>query len=81
MKILLDECVPWPLSRHLRFHRCTNPHRLGWGGGLKNGDLLAEAETKFEAFITSGQSLRYRQNRKGRRLAILELWTNDWRLI
>ncbi len=48
MKILLDECVPWPLSRHLRFHQCTNPHRLGWDG-LKNGDLLAEAETKFEA--------------------------------
>jgi hypothetical protein len=48
---------------------------------LKNGDLLAEAETKFEAFITSDQSLRYQQNRKGRRLAILELWTNDWRLV
>lgn len=80
MKILLDECVPWPLSRHLKSHQCTNPHRLGWDG-LKNGDLLAEAETKFEAFITSDQSLRYQQNRKGRSLAILELWTNDWRLV
>jgi len=65
VKILLDECVPWPLSRHLKSHQCTNPHRLGWDG-LKNGDLLAEAETKFEAFITSDQSLRYQQNRKGR---------------
>jgi hypothetical protein len=80
VKILLDECVPWPLSRHLKSHQCANPHRLGWDG-LKNGDLLAEAENKFEAFITSDQSLRYQQNRNGRRLAILELWTNDWRLI
>jgi hypothetical protein len=46
VKILLDECVPWPLSRHLKSHQCTNPHRLGWAG-LKNGDLLAEAETNF----------------------------------
>jgi hypothetical protein len=80
VKILLDECVPWPLSRQLKSHQCTNPHRLGWAG-LRNGDLLAEAETKFEVFITSDQSLRYQQNRKGRGLAILELWTNDWRSI
>ena len=68
------------MSRHLKSHQCTNPHRLGWEG-LKNGELLAKAEIDFDAFITSDQSLRYEQNRKGRKLAILELWTNDWRLL
>lgn len=72
--------LPWHLSRHLKFHQCANPPRLGWDG-LKNGDLLAKAEAEFEAFITSDQSLRYQQSQKGRRLAILELWTNDWRLL
>jgi hypothetical protein len=36
---------------------------------LKNGDLLAEAETKFEAFITSDQSLNISKTEKG----------GDWR--
>jgi len=80
VKILLDECVPWPLSRHIKNHQCSSPKKEGWGG-ITNGDLLARAENKFDAFITSDQSLRYQQNLAGRKLAILELWTNDWQII
>ena len=32
-------------------------------------------------FITSDQNIRYQQNLAGRRIAILELSTNDWRRI
>lgn len=76
MKILLDECVPWPMHRLLTDHSCSTVQDLGWGG-IKNGDLLQRAEGEFDLFITSDQNLRYQQNLTGRRIAILELSTND----
>jgi predicted nuclease of predicted toxin-antitoxin system len=76
MKILLDECVPWPMHRLLTGHACSSVQDFGWGG-IKNGDLLQRAEGEFDLFITSDQNLRYQQNLTGRRIAILELSTND----
>ncbi len=76
MKILLDECVPWPMRKLLVSHDCTTAQKQGWGG-LKNGDLLSQAEGKFDLFITSDQNMRYQQNLAGRRIPILELSTND----
>lgn len=80
MKILLDECVPWPMHRLLGSHACTSVQAQGWGG-IRNGDLLQRAEAEFDLFITSDQNLRYQQNLAGRRIAILELSTNDLRRI
>lgn len=80
MRILLDECVPWPLHRLLVGHECTTAQRCGWGA-VKNGDLLGLAEPQFDLFITSDQGIRYQQNLSGRRIAILELSTNDLRRI
>lgn len=77
MRIVLDECVPWPLAKHLTDHTCTSPQRSGWGG-FENGDLLRLAEEKYDLFVTSGQNLRYQQNLADRKIAILELSTNDW---
>jgi len=76
MKILLDECVPWPMHRLLPGHECTTAQHRGWGS-LKNGDLLQQAEGEFDLFITSDQNIRYQQNLAGRLIAILELSTND----
>lgn len=80
MKILLDECVPWPMYKLLAGHDCTTAQKRGWGG-IKNGDLLRLAEGEFDLFITSDQSIRYQQNLADRRLPILELSTNDLRRI
>jgi len=80
MRILLDECVPWPLHRLLVDHECSTAHKEGWGGA-SNGDLIRLAETGFDCFITSDQNIRYQQNLQGRKIAILELSTNDWRRI
>jgi predicted nuclease of predicted toxin-antitoxin system len=80
MKILLDECVPWPMHRLLASHACGSVQAQGWGG-IRNGDLLQRAEGEFDLFITSDQNLRYQQNLAGRRIAILELSTNDLRRI
>ena len=80
MKILLDECVPWPLHKFLVGHQCSTAQQQGWGG-IKNGDLIRLAENKFDLFVTSDQSIRYQQNLAGRQIAILELSTNDFRRI
>ena len=80
VRIVLDECVPWPLAKHLGVHACTSPQRSGWGG-FENGDLLRLAEAEYDLFITSDQNLRYQQNLADRKIAILELSTNDWATI
>jgi hypothetical protein len=80
MRVLLDECVPWPLHKLLSGHQCTTAQRQGWGG-FKNGDLLQQAEAEFDLFITSDQNIRYQQNLAGGRIAILELSSNDLRRI
>lgn len=80
MKILLDECVPWPMHRLLANHTRTSVQAQGWSG-FRNGDLLKRAEGEFDLFITSDQNIRYQQNLAGRLIAILELSTNDLRRI
>jgi predicted nuclease of predicted toxin-antitoxin system len=80
MKILLDECVPWPLHKLLPGHTCLSAVKCGWGG-VKNGDLIRLAEPEFELFITADQNIRYQQNLMGRKIAILELSTNNLRVL
>ena len=80
MRILLDECVPWPMHRLLVGHQCTTAQKRGWGG-IKNGDLLRLAAREFDLFITADHNIRYQQNLAGRTIAILELSTNDLRRI
>lgn len=76
MRILLDECVPIQIRGALPAHEVSTAQRMGWGG-LINGDLLDAAEKAgFDLFIVADKNLRYQQNLAGRRLAILELWTN-----
>jgi len=77
MKVLLDACVPRPLRKFLPDHSVHTAQEMGWGQ-LKNGALLKETESQFDAFITTDQNLKYQQNVFGRRLAILVLLTNDW---
>ena len=80
MKILLDECVPWPMQKLFASHECRTAQQCGWGG-IKNGELLRLAEAEFQLFITSDQNIRYQQNLAGRQISILELSTNDLRRI
>jgi len=76
VKILLDVCTPVQVLRALPGHSVFTAVELGWGD-LSNGDLLREAEAAaFELLIICDKNLRYQQNLAGRRLAILELWTN-----
>jgi hypothetical protein len=53
---------------------------MGWAG-VKNGELLRRAEGQFDLFLTADKNLRYQQNLKGRRLAILLLPTNRLKVL
>ena len=76
MKVLLDECVPVQVRNVMVGHEVSTAQKLGWGG-ISNGELLQRVERAgFELFIVADKNLRYQQNLKGRKLAILELWTN-----
>ncbi len=80
MNILLDECVPWPMRKLLSDHHCTTAQKRGWDA-ITNGELIALAETEFDLFITSDQNIRYQQNLTNRKIAIIELSSNDLRRI
>jgi hypothetical protein len=58
-------------------HHCPET----WLAFCKNGELIQQAESEFDLFITCDQNIRYQQNLQGRRIAILELSTNDLRRI
>jgi len=68
------------MHRLLTNHTCTSVQAQGWSG-IRNGELLQQAESEFDLFITSDQNIRYQQKLADRRIAILELSTNDLRRI
>jgi len=77
VKILFDECMPQPLRRLLAEFEISTAQEMGWGR-VKNGELLKRAEGVFDVLLTADRQLKYQQNLKGRRLAILVLSTNRW---
>lgn len=82
MKILLDECVPYNLLKELRNKGLKNAFTvkmMGWEG-FKNGDLIKIADTQFDVFITIDKNLKYQQNLKRIRMAILLLAVKDNRV-
>ena len=77
MNVLLDENLPLPLCPLLRGHEVFSVKYMGWTG-LQNGDLLLAAEGKFDVLLLADKNLRYQQNLRDRKLALVELSTNRW---
>jgi predicted nuclease of predicted toxin-antitoxin system len=61
MRILLDESLPHDLAALIVGHEVSTVRDEGWAS-VKNGQLLALAATKFEAFITADRNLEFQQN-------------------
>ncbi|HYO99586.1 MAG TPA: DUF5615 family PIN-like protein [Pyrinomonadaceae bacterium] len=76
MNILLDECTPRVVKRRLPGLNIHTVQEMGWSG-LKNGELLAAAEGRFDVFITTDKNLRHQQNLKERKFAVLLLPSNQ----
>lgn len=81
MRVLFDHVTPRGIARFLTAHNVTVAKQRGWDT-LTNGDLLAEAERAgFDVLLTADKDMRYQQNLKGRRIAIVELSTPQWPLV
>jgi hypothetical protein len=75
MRLLLDENLPRALTSLLVPHETKTVQELGWGS-IQNGALVAKAEGTFDVLLTADKNLRYQQNLKDHRIAIIELPTN-----
>lgn len=61
MKLLLDECIDWRLSRLISGHEVKTARQLGWTS-VRNGELLRRASTEFDIFVTVDRNLAFQQN-------------------
>jgi hypothetical protein len=73
--------VPRPAARLLTSFTVEFADRRGWRE-LSNGELLRVAEAHgFDVLVTADLNLRYQQNLAGRRIAVVALSTNNWRVV
>ena len=76
MKVLLDECTPRIVKKRLPDYDISTVQEMGWAG-IKNGELLTLAESRFEVFITTDKNLRHQQNLSHRKLTFILLPSNQ----
>ena len=73
MLILFDHGTPRSIARFLHGHTVIEAIARGWDK-LANGELLnAAEEAGFDVLLSTDKNIRYQQNLKGRRIAIVVL--------
>jgi hypothetical protein len=72
VRVLLDECVDWRLSRDIAGHDVKTARQMGWAT-IANGELLALAEERFDVFVTVDRNLSFQQNLVSYRIAVVVL--------
>lgn len=81
MLVLFDQGTPIGIREYLRDHTVRTAAEQGWSA-LLNGDLLhAAEEAGFDVLLTTDNNLPFQQNLKGRKLAVVVLSRNRWKLI
>ena len=72
MKVFLDECIDWRLSREIAGHDVRTARDVDWTG-VKNGELLRRVAASFDVFITVDSNLSFQQNLKVLPVAVVVL--------
>ena len=81
MRILFDNGTPRGLSAFLTGHTVEEARDHGWDE-LGNGALIDAAEQAgFEVLLTTDKNIRYQQNLKTRRIAIVVLGHSQWPMV
>ncbi len=80
MRIFLDECVDWRLSRDLAAHDVKTARQMGWTA-IKNGELLALVSAHFDVFVTVDRNLAFQQNIGVLPIAVIVLRAKSNRLM
>ena len=79
MRVLLDECVDWRLSRDIVGHDVKTARQMGWST-IKNGELLALAAQHFDVFVTVDRNLSFQQNLVSFDIAVIVLGARSNRI-
>ena len=81
MLILFDNGTPRGLARFLTGHSVAEARTRGWEE-LSNGELIDVAEQAgFEVLVTTDKNIRYQQNLKARKIAIVVLEHSQWPMV
>ena len=81
MLILFDQGTPVGIRHSLPEHTVRTAREQGWST-LLNGELLRAAEEAgFDVLLTTDTNLPHQQDLKGRKLAVVVLSKNRWKLI
>jgi predicted nuclease of predicted toxin-antitoxin system len=73
MRILIDECAPRRLRRHLPGHDVHTVGEMGWSGKTDRELLALMAGAGFEVLLTVDQNIRHQQNLKAAGVAAVVL--------
>jgi len=79
VRVFLDECIDWRLSRDIGGHDVKTARQMGWTA-IKNGELLALAAAHFDAFLTVDRNLSFQQNLATLPIAVIILRAKSNRL-
>jgi hypothetical protein len=79
LKVFIDECVDWRLSRDIVGHEVKTARQMGWST-IKNGELLALAAKQFDVFVTVDRNLSFQQNLPAFAIAVVVLRASSNRL-
>jgi len=80
LKIFVDECVDWRLTRDIVGHQVKTAREMGWTG-LRNGELLTLASKQFDVFVTVDRNLSFQQNLPTFDIAVVVLRSESNRLV
>ncbi len=81
MRILFDNGAPRGLAALLTGHSVEEARLYGWEE-LENGELIDVAEKEgFEVMVTTDKNIRYQQNLKSRKLALVVLQHSQWPMV
>ena len=79
MRIVFDKNVPVGVRRFLARHEVRTFVEMQWHPQLENGKLLTAAG--FDVMVTSDQNIKFQQNLRDRKLAIVVLGSNIWPVV
>jgi hypothetical protein len=81
MRVLFDHGTPSGVAGSLSGHEVTEAIERGWDR-ISNGALLNVAEAAgFDVLLTTDKRIRYQQNLRGRKLAVVVLGNSTWRVV
>jgi hypothetical protein len=81
MLILFDNGTPRGLAGFLIGHAVEEARARGWEE-LANGELIDAAEQAgFQVMVTTDKNIRYQQNLRARRIALVVLEHSQWPMV